>query len=232
MVVLGILHPLLGETTAQPRPVIVLVGDSTVASGSGWGDAFAGLLAPGSTCLNLARKGRSSKSYRDEGAWEKVMEAKPDWVLIQFGHNDQPGKGPKLETDASTGFRDNLERYVAEARASGARPVLVTSLTRRKFGPDGKIVPDLLVPYVEATRIVAERGKIPLIDLNAVSVARLNAIGPAEAVSYDAASKDPSKPDKTHLSEKGARETALLVAEQIRLHVPELAKCLKQSEGG
>ena len=99
---------------------IVLVGDSTVASGSGWGDGLIKLMAPGVEGINLAVRGRSSKSYRAEGYWQKVLEKKPNWVLIQFGHNDQPGKGPKLETDAKTTFRENLVRYIDEVEAIGA----------------------------------------------------------------------------------------------------------------
>jgi len=220
----------------------VLVGDSTVASKSGWGDAFAKLCGPGVECQNLALGGRSSKSYRDEGHWQKVLEAKPGWVLIQFGHNDQPGKGPKRETDPKTSFRENLARYVAELRALGAKPVLVTSLTRRSFDEEGKIEPgqlntskngpeeqhpDLLANYVEGTRAVAAEQNVPLIDLNARSVEQMNQLGPEAAVAFDAKTKDPSKPDKTHLSEKGAEETAKLVADEIRKNVPELAKLLK-----
>jgi len=225
-----------------PKERVVLVGDSTMASGSGWGDAFEKLLAPGVEFRNMAIKGRSSKSFRDEGAWQKVLEAKPTWVLIQFGHNDMPGKGPKLETDAKTTFRENLARYVAEARAIDARPVLVTSLTRRNFNSDGKIVPehlesmtdgqgkktrDYLNDYVEATRAVAAEEKVPLIDLNARSIEQLNQLGPKAAVAFDAKSANPSNPDKTHLSPQGAAETAKLVAEEIRKHAPELAKLLK-----
>ena len=106
-------------------PHIVLVGDSTVASQSGWGDAFAKLLAPGVESHNFGRSGRSSKSYRAEGHWKQVLAAKPAWVLIQFGHNDQPGKGPERETDAQTTFRENLARYVSEARAGGTQPVQI-----------------------------------------------------------------------------------------------------------
>jgi lysophospholipase L1-like esterase len=229
------------ETPAVER--IILVGDSTVASKSGWGDAFAKLLKDGVECLNMARGGRSSKSYRAEGHWKKALDAKPSWVLIQFGHNDQPGKGPERETDAKTTFRENLARYVAEARAIGAKPVLVTSLTRRNFNAQGKIQPehlelstdsqgtkgrDVLNDYVEATRAVAAEQKVPLIDLNARSIEQMNQIGPEAAVAFDAKTKDPSKPDKTHLSAKGAAETAKLVAEEIRKKAPELAKLLKQ----
>jgi lysophospholipase L1-like esterase len=230
-----------GQALAQER--VVLVGDSTMASGSGWGDAFGKLLAPGVEFRNMALKGRSSKSFRDEGAWQKVLEAKPTWVLIQFGHNDMPGKGPKLETDAKTTFRENLARYIADARSVGATPVLITSLTRRNFNAEGKIVPehlesmtdgqgkatrDYLNDYVQATRAVATEHKVPLLDLNARSIEQLNQLGPKAAVAFDAKTKDPSKPDKTHLSAKGAEETAKLVADEIRKNAPELAKLLKR----
>jgi lysophospholipase L1-like esterase len=215
------------QAPAKPQ-LVMLVGDSTVATKGGWGDSFAKLLAPGVECVNMGRAGRSSKSYRAEGHWQKVIDAKPAWVLIQFGHNDQPGKGPKLETDAATTFRENLARYIDEARATGAKPVLVTSLTRRNFDEQGRIKPDLLVPYVEATRAVAAEKKVPLVDLNARSVEQMNKIGPAAAVAFDKPVKDPAKPDKTHLSEMGGEETAKLVADEARKAAPELAKFLKE----
>lgn len=221
---------------------IVLVGDSTVASNSGWGDAFAKLLIPGVECQNLGRGGRSSKSYRAEGHWQKALDAKPDWVLIQFGHNDMPGKGPERETDAKTTFRENLRRYLAEARAIGAKPVLVTSLTRRNFNAQGKIdpaalvssldakagrqLPDSLTDYVEAAKAVASEQKVPLIDLNARSIEQMNQLGPDAAVAFNAPSQVPTKPDTTHLSAEGAARTANLVAEEIGRLEPELARML------
>jgi lysophospholipase L1-like esterase len=216
------------DAAAQSHPTrIVLVGDSTIASGSGWGDAFSKLLAPGVECLNLAIKGRSSKSYRDEGHWQEVLNSKPDWVLIQFGHNDQPGKGPKLETDASTTFRDNLRHYVADVRALGAKPVLITSVTRRNFDPQGKLIADQLVPYVEATRAVANEMQVPLVDLYARSFEEVSSLGPQGSAFFNAAGKTPDKPDTTHLSKQGAEETAKLVAAEIRKVSPELAQQLR-----
>lgn len=94
------------------------------------------MLKEGVKWVNLARGGRSSKSYRDEGWWKHVLAEKPTWVFIQFGHNDQPGKGPQRETDPKTTYRENLIRYVNEARDAGARPVLVTSLTVRQRWKD------------------------------------------------------------------------------------------------
>ena len=214
------------RSVAEEVTRIVLAGDSTVASGSGWGDGLIKLMNPDVTGINLAMKGRSSKSYRDEGWWQRVLDAKPTWVLIQFGHNDQPGKGPKLETDAQTTFRENLIRYIDEAKAIGAKPVLITSLVRRNFDKQGKIMPDLLVPYIEATRAVAAEKHVPLVDLYARSIERMNQLGPESALAYDAKSKDPAKPDKTHLSPFGEAETAKLVADEIRKASPELAKTL------
>ena len=119
---------------AAPRsPHIVLVGDSTVTEGSGWGLGFRQLVAPEVRVTNTAQNGRSSKSFRDEGHWATALAAKGDYYLIQFGHNDQPGKGPERETDPATTFPANMARYVDEVRAIGATPILVTSLVRRTF---------------------------------------------------------------------------------------------------
>ena len=118
---------------AQAAPHIVLVGDSTVTEGSGWGLGFRQLVAGDVVVTNTAQNGRSSKSFRDEGHWATAIAAKGDYYLIQFGHNDQPGKGPERETDPATTFPANMARYVDEVRAIGATPILVTSLVRRTF---------------------------------------------------------------------------------------------------
>src|SRR5215472_9657896 len=74
---------------------IALVGDSTVNDEGGWGPGFrASFDAARVQVLNFALNGRSSKSFRNEKRWEPVLAAKPDYILIQFGHNDAPGKGP------------------------------------------------------------------------------------------------------------------------------------------
>ena len=200
---------------------IVLAGDSTVAPGGGWGTAFAELLRPEAQCVNLSSAGRSSKSFRDEGRWKKVLDQKPDYIFIQFGHNDMPGKGPERETDPKTTYPENLKRYVEEARAIGAKPILVTPLTRRFFGPDGRIKSDL-VPYALAVIQVAEDNDVPLVDLHARSIEQFNTIGRTAAKQYDRPHDDPAKPDATHLSEFGAHATALLVAREVKNVEPEL----------
>ena len=153
-----------GQAQAAPEAAltqvrIILVGDSTMAVQSGWGPGFCALLPPRVECINLARSGRSSLSYRAEGAWDNVMdvlkrksEYKASYVLIQFGHNDQPGK-PGRSTDVATEFPANLTRFVEEVRSAGAKPVLITPLERRVF-QNGKLSNGLLA-WADATRHVA-----------------------------------------------------------------------------
>src|ERR1700722_14114525 len=157
------LVPLIVLTaTAQsslPPVRIILVGDSTMAVKSGYGPGFCADVVPPVTCINMAKGGRSSGSYRAEGSWEQVMENlkhnsefKDTYVLIQFGHNDQPGK-PGRSTDLATEFPVNMQHYVEEVKSTGAKAVLVTPLTRRTFR-DGQLSNDL-EPWAAATKTVA-----------------------------------------------------------------------------
>lgn len=202
---------------------VVLAGDSTVTDTAGWGAAFAKLLGSGAECINLASGGQSSKSFRDSGKWAKVLEAKPAFVLIQFGHNDMPGKGPNRETDPETTYRENLQRFVKEARGAGAMPILVTSIARRTF-QDGKIRGELL-PWATAARKVAEEEKVPLVDLFTRSVALLEELGPTASDEFNPVTKD-GKPDHTHLNEKGAEVFAAIIADEVRKVAPDLGKLL------
>src|SRR5215475_11768042 len=125
--------PSTEPTTGRAKVRIALAGDSTVTDKVGWGVGFAKQLTGDIECLNFSQGGRSSKSFINEGHWKKVLDAKPDYILIQFGHNDQPGKGPERETDPKTTYPEWMGKYVDEAKAAGAKPILVTSLTRRTF---------------------------------------------------------------------------------------------------
>jgi lysophospholipase L1-like esterase len=164
--------------------------------------------------VNLAKNGRSSKSFRDEGLWAPALAAKPNFILIQFGHNDVPGKGPDRETDAQTTYRQNMARYVDEARAIGAEPVLVTSIVRRNFTADGKIIVDSLAPYVEAVRSLASEKKVPLIDLYTLTREQAEKLGPAGCDEIDARDKD-GKRDHTHLGPRGRQEIGAMAAREL-----------------
>jgi lysophospholipase L1-like esterase len=205
---------LLAALAASAQTKIVLVGDSTVNDEGGWGPGFRAALGPGYDVVNLAKNGRSSKSFRDEGLWAPALTAKADYILIQFGHNDVPGKGADRETDAATTYRANLERYIDEARAAGAKPILITSIVRRNFTSDGKVKPDSLVPYVEATRAVAAEKGVPVMEMYERTLKQAEALGPEGCKEINALDKD-GKRDHTHLGPKGQMEVGKLAAEEF-----------------
>jgi lysophospholipase L1-like esterase len=214
-----------------PAPVkVVLVGDSTVNDEGGWGPGFRSWFGPAMTVINLAKNGRSSKSFRDEGLWSPALAAKPDYILLQFGHNDSPGKGPERETDPKTTYRDNMSRYIDEARAIGAEPVLVTSIVRRNFSPDGKIKPDSLVPYVEEVRRLAVEKKVILIDLYALTLAQAEALGPAGCEEIGARTAD-GKLDTTHLGPKGRQAIGVIAARELARLIPALEPLATGQDG-
>jgi lysophospholipase L1-like esterase len=209
---------------------IVLVGDSTVAEDSGWGPGFRRLAIGGLEVVNIAANGRSSKSFIDEGLWTKALAARGQYYLIQFGHNDEPGKGPERETDPRTTYRTFMARYVDESRAIGATPVLVTSLVRRIFNPDGTIK-TTQTPYVEAVRALAAEKHVALVDLHAISVADAEHAG--DDVWADLSPRDDKgQVDRTHLNPKGSDVVGRMVAEALVQVVPQLQPLFHLETGG
>ncbi|APZ96569.1 Rhamnogalacturonan acetylesterase RhgT [Fuerstiella marisgermanici] len=214
---------------AQPAKTtkIVLAGDSTVTDSSGWGAGFSSLLSDGAVCVNLAVGGRSSRSFRTEGWWQKCLDEKPDILLIQFGHNDQPGKGAARESAAETDFRDHLRRYVDEARQIGCKPVLITSLTRRRWDENGKITPTLS-EYAAATIVVAKEKNVPLLDLHRLSIQQCNAIGPEDFQEFESKTDDGF--DHTHLNDAGGLLVGKLVARELVKILPEFSRYVDRAE--
>jgi pectinesterase len=210
-----------GQAPAASPIRIVLVGDSTVTDESGWGAGFRECLRESVEIVNLAASGRSSKSFIDEGRWKDALARRGHYYLIQFGHNDEPGKGPERETDPSTTYRANMARYVDEARAIGAVPVLVTSLVRRIYNDDGTIR-TTQTPYVEAVRALAKEKKVPLVDLHAISLDDAQHAG--DDVWADLSPRDgEGNVDRTHLNAKGSEVVGRMVADALRDAVPALA---------
>jgi polygalacturonase/lysophospholipase L1-like esterase len=211
------------------RVKIVLVGDSTVGESDGWGPGFKRFVGADVRVVNMAKNGRSSKSYAAEGWWKKALEEKGDYILIQFGHNDMPGKGPDRETDPETTYAANIARYVEEARAAGAKPILVTSLTRRRFGKDDKVDSDLF-PYANVVKRIATEKRVPLIDLHALSIALIDRMGRGasdELGKWKADGKGGQEMDYTHLGEKGSEVFGRVVADELRKVEPALAAHVK-----
>ncbi len=205
-------------------PTLYLVGDSTVTDqpsepAASWGQMLPALLGDRVAVANHAESGETLKSFLTELRLDKVLSTiRPgDWMMIQFGHNDQKAQWPQTYADAATTYRSYLKAYIAEARRRGARPVLVTSPERRNFTADGRIVPTL-GGYPAAVRAVAAEEAVPLIDLNAGSVTLYEALGPAVSPQ---AFNDGGK-DRTHHDNYGAWLLARIVAQGMRA-IPELA---------
>lgn len=224
---------LLSLLSCSPHPSpthpikVVIIGDSTVQTYPpdrpvrGWGQYIGLYFGENVELVNLALSGRSTKTFIEQGLWDKALAAKGDWYFIQFGHNDSHEKGKPESTDAGTDFRENLRKYIDEARGVGAKAVLVTPMHRRTFRANGSLT-DILGPYSEAMKTVGKEKKVPVIDLHAASGKVFLELGDAGSASLSS-----STTDRTHFSEKGARLMARLVADGIKENVPELRKFLK-----
>jgi lysophospholipase L1-like esterase len=182
----------------------------------GWGQVFGEHFTARVEILNRAASGRSTKSFVAEKRWAKVLEERPDYVFIQFGHNDQKDKD--LAPDG--GYREYLARYIEEAKKAGIKPVLVTPVARRTFDKDGKPT-TTLGPYADATKKVAKDQGVPVIDLHQLSFELYGKLGDKGSADFS-----PAEADRTHFSKKGAKAIAELVAKQLPDAVPELKDVL------
>jgi polygalacturonase/lysophospholipase L1-like esterase len=221
----GIESPVKSDANNAAKKIrIVLVGDSTVTDKQGWGAGFKRFITNKAVCINTAAGGRSSKSFINEGRWAQALELKGDYYLIQFGHNDEPGKGDR-STEPNTTYRQFMTQYVDEARAIGAKPILVTSLVRRQWDKSGSgKINSSLVPYVEVVKQIAKEKNVPLVDLHARSKELCEQWGKEKCLEFSPM-KDNNQPDNTHLNAKGSVIFARLVVEELGRAVPELKSC-------
>jgi len=205
---------------------LAIIGDSTVCEYPperdcrGWGHYIRDYFEDTVRVINLARSGRSTKTFINEGLWAKTLEEKPDVLLIQFGHNDSHNPDRPEATDAATDFRDYLRRYIDDSRAIGATPILVTPVQRRTYGSNGRLNNSLII-YADAMKAVAADKKMGVIDLNASSGKLYEQLGPA---ANDIVANAPD--DRTHFNENGARMMAHLVMQELTHAEPSLAKQL------
>lgn len=216
--------------TPETASRIFIASDSTAAQYQpadypqmGWGMFLGCSAAPSVEVVNLARGGRSTKTYREEGLWAVLLtKMRPgDTVLIQFGHNDEDVKKPWRHTDAKGDFTRNLTTLVEEVRQRQGQPVLLTPVARAEFS--GGHIRETHGDYAVAVRDVAAATRTPLIDLNARSMAFLDGAGAEDAKRYfmiytpaDGIARFPKgHVDTTHLNELGARATAAIVAREL-----------------
>ncbi|MFD3665151.1 rhamnogalacturonan acetylesterase [Streptomyces sp. NPDC058659] len=221
--VLGGSAPRVTELRVTPAPAarrLFLVGDSTVCDQpgdpyTGWGQRLPAHLARGIAVANHADSGESTVTFLANPALFDTVEAaiRPgDPVLIQLAHNDK-------QTDAAT-YRANLTSLVERTRAQGGEPVLVTPIVRRWFNADGTLdngiallVNGLGVDHPAEIRALAASLGTPLIDLTALTKARVEQLGPEASKALYLTTE---KRDNTHTSVRGATEYAALVAQELR----------------
>ena len=237
------------QTSAAPSvpldpglPTVFIVGDSTARNQAdlGWGDHFAHYFD--TTRINVANRahaGRSSRTFINEGSWDRVLaEMKPgDFVLLQMGHNDGGNlDGPKARgslkglgnetkdvtlpdghTETVHTYGWYMRKYIADTRAKKATPILL-SLTIRNIWKDGKIERDM--GYDAELRQLAAEQHVAFVDMATVEADRLEAAGPEKTALL-------FPKDHTHTSAEGAELNAQSVAIALRKAHSPLAAYLR-----
>ena len=241
--------PTVDVEREEGKPVVFITGDSTVKNEDsnpdgmwGWGSqAYTVFDQKKITCVNCAKAGRSTRTYLNEGRWDKVYNSlkNGDYVLIQFGHNDigpidkQKMRGTiactkdtshvyKLEGSGQYevvySFGWYLKKFIQDVREKGATPILV-SLTPRNEWPGGKIERRNDTYGKWYREVVAETG-VEFVDVHNISADYLDRKGQKKAKAY-------YNHDHTHTSFKGAQLNAKSVAKGLKDIHSSLAEYLK-----
>ena len=232
---------LLAALGARARPITVwLAGDSTMAQKqpdkrpeTGWGEALQPCFDSSEVRIaNRAMNGRSTRSFVAEGRWQAIVDSlnAGDYVFIQFGHNDEKvGTGNYSSPDD---YRRNLLRFVADVRARGGRPVLLTPVVRRRF--DGVRLVDTHGAYPDAARAAAREANVPLVDMTRASAALVEPMGPDSSRTlwlHLEPGANPNYPagvhDDTHFNPLGAQRMAGLAIDAMRALGLDLATRLR-----
>lgn len=195
---------------------IALIGDSTVTNNEGWGGRFANSINKRIRVENFSIGGASSKSWYDSRSMKPVIAIKPDYVFIQFGHNDVAGKGIHRETDPNSSYKEYLTLYVNESIAAGAKPIILSSLAPRKFDTNGNLKHEL-DDYAEAARSIAQELNVVFIGLHSLTFNYFNKIGMNESMRYNL-----NGTDSTHLNKKGGDLISSMILDELKILDSEL----------
>ena len=196
----------------------------------GWGEVLPGYLSSNVKILNFAKSGRSTVTFRSQGYWAKLLESKPDYVIMALGANDSK-QGPK-HTDPATSYKDNLRRFYKEAEAIGAKTIFVTvnqSMSRGKddmphFNKDGKVMRKDRAPYAQAMIEVAKEFNAPCIDLFTAQAKAMELIGEAECAKLYCIKRGSNTWDPSHTNIMGAHLLANIIATEMTKINSPLAK--------
>ncbi|KAF9456477.1 SGNH hydrolase-type esterase domain-containing protein [Collybia nuda] len=205
-------------TFVAAAPGVVLIGDSTVTTNKGWGNGFCSSTSGLARCVNLSVGGTTTVTWQSQPQYATMVSTCKNantyaTIQFEFGHNDQK------VMDTAT-FAVNLEALVKKVQAAGCLPVLMTSLTRRKFS--GNTLTDNLAPYSAQTIAVAKKLGLPLLPLLADSMTYVQKLGPAQAAQFNWDYPTPNT-DATHLNALGNTYFGRMVADEVKKNVPALA---------
>lgn len=230
--IVAALFVVLAGVAGNEKPVtLYLAGDSTMAEKlaekrpeTGWGEYLQSFFDIDAVRVeNHARNGRSTRTFLEEGRWQAIVDALApgDYVLIQFGHNDQSEAKVDRYTPPDQ-FRANLVRFVDDVRAKQATPVLLTPVMRRRFDADG-VFYDVHGAYPDLVRSVAVEYEVPLVDMHRRSeevLRHAGVEGSKPLFMILAPGVSPNYPDglddNTHFSPRGAEIMAGLAAEGLQ----------------
>jgi len=225
---------------AAPKKIkVYLVGDSTMclypasrAPLTGWGMPFANYFDQSVTIENVARGGRSTRTFLSENRWQPVLDSlhAGDYVLVQFGHNDEANQPQYADRYTPLpDFKTNLAKFITDTRSKQAFPILITPVTKINFDKDGK-AKETHVEYSAAVLEVGAQYNVPVIDLDLKSRELIQQMGPKAAnmlyMMLDAG-EHPNYPtayrDNTHFNDFGARKMAEIVLNGLKEQHVELA---------
>ncbi len=214
-----------------------MAGDSTMAiknprafPETGWGMPFIHFWDSSVTVINKAKNGASTRTFREDGLWQSILQdvQTGDYVLIQFGHNDEVPT--KKSSTTREEFKNNLKRFINESRSKNAIPILLTPVARRKFDSAG-LSEDTHEAYASLVHAIAKDQEVILIEHNQKSLALYQHLGIEQSkllFLHLRKGEHPNYPDgkedNTHFSESGARLVAQLVLNEIKEKIPELAE--------
>jgi len=211
---------------------VYLIGDSTMcpyepsrAPLTGWGMPFSYFFDSTVEVINKAKGGRSTRTFIGENRWQPIADSlqEGDYVLIQFGHNDEAKEEKYKDRYTSIpDYKKNLTMFIEQARAKKAIPVLITPVSRMKFDSAGN-AKETHIEYTAAVYEVAKERQVAVIDLDGKSRELLQQLGPKFA-KYLYMQLDPmehpnwpeGQKDNTHFTEFGARKLAEIVLAGIR----------------
>lgn len=215
------------EIAAVEVPTLFLLGDSTVCDQSkepysSWGQMLPRFFKPE---VGIANHAESGETYRDSigrRRLDKILSVmKPgDWLLMQFGHNDQKQIAAHTGGPFTT-YKAEIKQHVDAVRAHGGTPVIISPMERRNFDEHGKVKPTL-AEYAEASRQAAKELGVAFIDLNAMSIPFYEALGPTKSAVAFAAPH--GNVDNTHHDNYGSYELAKCIVEAIREQKLPIAK--------